>query len=278
MLAYPNISPVALSLGPVQVHWYGLMYLFAFLAGWGLARWRASRPAWIAAGWNGQKVDDLLTWIMLGVVAGGRLGYVLFYDLPVYLDQPSEIFKIWNGGMSFHGGLVGVLLMGWWWSRRNKKKFMDVVDFVAPLVPPGLFFGRIGNFINGELWGAPTDAAWGVVFGGAAGTMPRHPSQLYEAFLEGVVIFAVLYLLSRRMPPRPRGTFLGTFLVMYGCFRFLVEFVREPDAQLGYLWGGWLTMGQLLSVPLILVGAGVLVYALVVKKPQKGLPEMKQSE
>ncbi|MFR9041018.1 MAG: prolipoprotein diacylglyceryl transferase, partial [Bilophila wadsworthia] len=139
MLAYPNISPVALSLGPVQVHWYGLMYLFAFLAGWGLARWRASRPVWIAAGWNGQKVDDLLTWIMLGVVAGGRLGYVLFYDLPVYLDQPSEIFKIWNGGMSFHGGLVGVLLMGWWWSRRNKKKFMDVVDFVAPLVPPGLF-------------------------------------------------------------------------------------------------------------------------------------------
>ena len=135
MLAYPNISPVALSLGPVQVHWYGLMYLFAFLAGWGLARWRASRPAWIAAGWNGQKVDDLLTWIMLGVVAGGRLGYVLFYDLPVYLDQPSEIFKIWNGGMSFHGGLIGVLLMGWWWSRRNKKKFMDVVDFVAPLVP-----------------------------------------------------------------------------------------------------------------------------------------------
>lgn len=197
MLAYPNISPVALSLGPVQVHWYGLMYLFAFLAGWGLARWRASRPAWIAAGWNGQKVDDLLTWIMLGVVAGGRLGYVLFYDLPVYLDQPSEIFKIWNGGMSFHGGLIGVLLMGWWWSRRNKKKFMDVVDFVAPLVPPGLFFGRIGNFINGELWGGVTDGPLGMVFP-TGGPLPRHPSQLYEAGLEGLVLFVVLWVYSSR--------------------------------------------------------------------------------
>jgi phosphatidylglycerol:prolipoprotein diacylglycerol transferase len=203
MLAYPNISPVALSLGPVQVHWYGLMYLFAFLAGWGLARWRASRPAWIAAGWNGQKVDDLLTWIMLGVVAGGRLGYVLFYDLPVYLDQPSEIFKIWNGGMSFHGGLIGVLLMGWWWSRRNKKKFMDVVDFVAPLVPPGLFFGRIGNFINGELWGGVTDGPLGMVFP-TGGPLPRHPSQLYEAGLEGLVLFVVLWVFVQDPSHRAR--------------------------------------------------------------------------
>ena len=219
MLAYPNISPVALSLGPVQVHWYGLMYLFAFLAGWGLARWRASRPAWIAAGWNGQKVDDLLTWIMLGVVAGGRLGYVLFYDLPVYLDQPSEIFKIWNGGMSFHGGLIGVLLMGWWWSRRNKKKFMDVVDFVAPLVPPGLFFGRIGNFINGELWGGVTDGPLGMVFP-TGGPLPRHPSQLYEAGLEGLVMFVVLWVYSSRI--RPTGRVSGLFAVLYGVFRFAV--------------------------------------------------------
>ena len=255
MLAYPNISPVALSLGPVQVHWYGLMYLFAFLAGWGLARWRASRPAWIAAGWNGQKVDDLLTWIMLGVVAGGRLGYVLFYDLPVYLDQPSEIFKIWNGGMSFNGGLIGVLLMGWWWSRRNKKKFMDVVDFVAPLVPPGLFFGRIGNFINGELWGGVTDGPLGMVFP-TGGPLPRHPSQLYEAGLEGLVLFVVLWVYSSRI--RPTGRVSGLFAVLYGVFRFAVEFVRQPDPQLGYLAFGWLTMGQLLCVPLLIAGLWLL--------------------
>ena len=254
MLAYPNISPVALSLGPVQVHWYGLMYLFAFLAGWGLARWRASRPAWIAAGWNGQKVDDLLTWIMLGVVAGGRLGYVLFYDLPVYLDQPSEILKIWNGGMSFHGGLIGVLLMGWWWSRR-KKKFMDVVDFVAPLVPPGLFFGRIGNFINGELWGGVTDGPLGMVFP-TGGPLPRHPSQLYEAGLEGLVMFVVLWVYSSRI--RPTGRVSGLFAVLNGVFRFGVEFVRQPDPQLGYLAFGWLTMGQLLCVPLLIAGLWLL--------------------
>ena len=231
MLAYPNISPVALSLGPVQVHWYGLMYLFAFLAGWGLARWRASRPAWIAAGWNGQKVDDLLTWIMLGVVAGVRLGYVLFYDLPVYLDQPSEIFKIWNGGMSFHGGLIGVLLMGWWWSRRNKKKFMDVVDFVAPLVPPGLFFGRIGNFINGELWGGVTDGPLGMVFP-TGGPLPRHPSQLYEAGLEGLVLFVVLWVYSSRI--RPTGRVSGLFAVLYVVFRFAVEPARSPARLSGF--------------------------------------------
>ena len=220
MLAYPNISPVALSLGPVQVHWYGLMYLFAFLAGWGLARWRASRPVWIAAGWNGQKVDDLLTWIMLGVVAGGRLGYVL-----------------------------------WWWSRRNKKKFMDVVDFVAPLVPPGLFFGRIGNFINGELWGGVTDGPLGMVFP-TGGPLPRHPSQLYEAGLEGLVMFVVLWVYSSRI--RPTGRVSGLFAVLYGVFRFAVEFVRQPDPQLGYLAFGWLTMGQLLCVPLLIAGLWLL--------------------
>ena len=235
--------------------WLAGAYLFAFLAGWGLARWRASRPAWIAAGWNGQKVDDLLTWIMLGVVAGGRLGYVLFYDLPVYLDQPSEIFKIWNGGMSFHGGLIGVLLMGWWWSRRNKKKFMDVVDFVAPLVPPGLFFGRIGNFINGELWGGVTDGPLGMVFP-TGGPLPRHPSQLYEAGLEGLVLFVVLWVYSSRI--RPTGRVSGLFAVLYGVFRFAVEFVRQPDPQLGYLAFGWLTMGQLLCVPLLIAGLWLL--------------------
>ena len=256
MLTYPNISPVAFSLGPVQVHWYGLMYLFAFLAGWGLARWRASRPAWVAAGWNAQKADDLLTWIMLGVVAGGRLGYVLFYDLPAYLEQPAEIFKIWNGGMSFHGGLLGVLGMIWWWSRREGKRFFDVVDFVAPLVPPGLFFGRIGNFINGELWGGVTDGPFGMVFP-TGGPLLRHPSQLYEAGLEGLVLFAALWAYSSKI--RPTGRVSGLFALLYAIFRFAVEFVRQPDPQLGYLAFGWLTMGQLLCVPLLAVGVWLLV-------------------
>lgn len=255
MLAYPNISPVALSLGPVQVHWYGLMYLFAFLAGWGLARWRAS-PSRVDCGgleWaEGRRSVDVDHARRGG---GGRLGYVLFYDLPVYLDQPSEIFKIWNGGMSFHGGLIGVLLMGWWWSRRNKKKFMDVVDFVAPLVPPGLFFGRIGNFINGELWGGVTDGPLGMVFP-TGGPLPRHPSQLYEAGLEGLVLFVVLWVYSSRI--RPTGRVSGLFAVLYGVFRFAVEFVRQPDPQLGYLAFGWLTMGQLLCVPLLIAGLWLL--------------------
>ena len=208
-----------------------------------------------AAGWNGQKVDDLLTWIMLGVVAGGRIGYVLFYDLPSYLAQPSEIFKIWNGGMSFHGGLLGVLLAGLWWSRREKKRFLDVVDFVAPLVPPGLFFGRLGNFINGELWGGVTDGPLGMVFP-TGGPLPRHPSQLYEAGLEGVAMFVILWAFSSRI--RPTGRVSGLFAVLYGVFRFAVEFVRQPDPQLGYLAFGWLTMGQLLCVPLLAAGFWLL--------------------
>ncbi len=272
---YHSLSPIAFTLGPVSVRWYALAYLTGFLCA-AIVIWRTAKRWKIRI-----DTDSLLTIIlcvMIGVILGARLGYVLFYGAGYYWQHPLEILAFNKGGMSFHGGLVGALLAGIVAAKVTHIPYLTLADMAVIGAPLGLFFGRCANFINGELWGAPTDAAWGVVFGGAAGTMPRHPSQLYEAFLEGVVIFAVLYLLSRRMPPRPRGTFLGTFLVMYGCFRFLVEFVREPDAQLGYLWGGWLTMGQLLSVPLILVGAGVLVYALVVKKPQKGLPEMKQSE
>ena len=271
---YHAIDPVALSLGPLQIRWYGLAYVAGFICAFLVIAKLSQR-------WKIRIDDDafftVVFCVIFGVILGGRLGYVLVYGDGYYLQHPEKILAFNEGGMSFHGGLVGVI-GGVIAAKITKIPFLTLADMGVVGVPIGLFFGRCANFINGELWGAPTDAAWGVVFGGAAGTMPRHPSQLYEAFLEGVVIFAVLYLLSRRMPPRPRGTFLGTFLVMYGCFRFLVEFVREPDAQLGYLWGGWLTMGQLLSVPLILVGAGVLVYALVVKKPQKGLPEMKQSE
>ncbi len=180
--------------------------------------------------------------------------------------------------MSFHGGLIGALLSGIVAARFTGIPYLTLADMGCIAAPIGLFFGRCANFVNGELWGAPTSLPWGVVFGGTAGVMPRHPSQLYEALLEGVVLFCVLYILSRKQPPRPQGTFLGVFLVGYGLFRFLIEFVRQPDAQIGYLWGGWLTMGQVLSVPLMVAGACALVYAVRVKKPQKGLPEMIQKQ
>lgn len=255
-MTYPTIDPVALSLGPLQVHWYGLMYLFSFVAGWGLARWRAARPLWRAQGWTPLKVDDLLTWIMLGVVAGGRIGYVLFYDFSAFAAHPAEIFKLWNGGMSFHGGLLGVLLVILWWSRRQGRRFMEVVDFIAPFVPPGLFFGRIGNFINGELWGGVTDSPLGMVFP-TGGPLPRHPSQLYEAGLEGLLLFVILWWYSSKK--HPVGRVSGLFAVLYGLFRFGVEFVRQPDAHIGYLAFGWLTMGQLLCVPLLAVGVWLLL-------------------
>ncbi|WP_449316614.1 prolipoprotein diacylglyceryl transferase [Rubneribacter sp.] len=272
---YQGIDPVAFSFGPISVRWYGIAYVLGFALA-ALVVWRTARRWRVKV-----DVDSLATimfCVIVGVIAGGRLGYVLFYGDGFYLAHPEKILATNEGGMSFHGGLVGALLAGIVAAKITRIPYLTLADLGCIGAPLGLFFGRCANFVNGELWGAPTDAPWGVVFGGAAGQMARHPSQLYEALLEGVVVFAVLYLLSRRRPPRPRGTFLGTFLVMYGCFRFLVEFVREPDVQLGYLWGGWLTMGQLLSVPLILVGAAVLVYAIVVKKPQKGLPEMEQHE
>lgn len=256
MLVYPRIDPVAFSLGPLHVHWYGLMYLFAFLVGWGLARWRASRPAWRALGWNGPRVDDMVTWIMIGVIVGARLGYVLFYDFSSFASDPIEIIRVWNGGMSFHGGLIGVLLALWWWSRQQGFRFFDVVDFVAPMVPPGLFFGRLGNFINGELWGGVTDSPFGMIFP-SGGALPRHPSQLYEAGLEGVCLFLIVWIFSSRI--RPSGRIAGIFALGYSLFRFLVEFVRQPDPQLGYLAFGWLTMGQLLCIPLFFAGVWLLV-------------------
>ena len=251
-MLYPHIDPVAFSIGSVQVHWYGLMYLVAFCLGWGLARWRASRPG---SHWTTAEVDDLVTWIMLGVIVGARLGYVFVYDLPAFAAQPALVFQLWNGGMSFHGGLCGVLVACWWWSRRRGRRMLDVLDFCAPLVPQGLFFGRIGNFINGELWGGVTDMPWGMAL--AEGLPMRHPSQLYEAFLEGVVLFVVLWIYSAK--PRPTGRVAGLFALLYAIFRSLVEFVRQPDVQLGYLAWGWLTMGQLLCVPLMLAGLWLLL-------------------
>lgn len=268
---YQSLDPVAFSLGPIEVRWYGIAYVLGFIcAGYMMyrvsKRWRVRIDA-----------DSLLTimlCVIIGVIIGGRLGYVLFYGNGAYLRNPLEIFAFNHGGMSFHGGLIGALVAGIAAAKFTKIPYLTLADLGCIGAPLGLLFGRCANFINGELWGAPTDVAWGVVFGGSAGTLPRHPSQLYEALLEGVLLFAVLYLLSRKLPARPRGTFLGVFLIMYGCFRFVIEFVREPDVQLGYLWGGWLTMGQLLSVPLILVGIGVLVYAIKMKLPQQGLPEL----
>lgn len=255
MLQAPLIDPVALALGPLKIHWYGLMYLFGFAGAWWLMKRRASRPQ---SPLTVEQVGDLLFYAALGVVLGGRLGYVLFYNLPQYLSDPLSLLKVWQGGMSFHGGLLGVLLAMWLYARRLDLRFFQVTDFIAPVVPVGLFFGRIGNFINGELYGRVTDLPWAMVFP-AAGPLPRHPSQLYEAVLEGLLLFAILWWYSSR--PRPLMAVSGLFLIGYGLFRFLVEFVRLPDAHIGYLAWGWLTMGQLLTLPMIALGLFLMARA-----------------
>ena len=255
MLSYPQIDPVALHLGPISIHWYGLMYLVGFAAVWWLGRWRARRSD---SGWNPDHISDLVFYGALGAVLGGRMGYVLFYDLPGFLAEPLNILKVWQGGMSFHGGLIGVLVATWLFGRRYRKTFFEVTDFIAPLAPIGLGAGRIGNFINGELWGKVSDVPWAMVFP-TGGPLARHPSQLYQAFLEGLVLFIILWLYSSK--PRPTMAVSGLFLLCYGVFRFIVEFVRMPDAQLGYLAFGWLTMGQALSVPMILAGLGLMAWA-----------------
>ena len=264
-----QIDPVALSIGSLQLRWYGLMYLAGFGLGWLLGRWRASRPG---SGWTGPDVDDLLTCVMIGIILGGRLGYVLFYDLPVYINDPMEIVRIWNGGMSFHGGLLGVLGAFWYFARTRGRTFLEVSDFIAPLIPQGLFFGRLGNFINGELWGKVSDVPWAVVFPGA-GPLPRHPSQLYEGALEGLLLFIMVWVFS--LKPRKTGAVSGLFALGYAVFRFAVEFVRMPDVQLGYLAFGWLTMGQLLCVPLVLAGAWLLCRKAPVLAPHMPLVEPK---
>ncbi len=253
MLTHPRIDPVAFSVGPLDVHWYGLLYLVGFAAGWALGRVRAGRPG---SGWRRHEVGDLLFYTALGVILGGRIGYIVFYDMGRFLADPLVLFRVWEGGMSFHGGLLGVLLALWLYARHTRRPFLAVADFVTPLVPIGLGAGRLGNFINGELWGRPTDLPWGMVFP-HVGPEPRHPSQLYELGLEGIVLFAILWLYSRR--PRPLGAVSAMFLLWYGIFRFGVEFVRAPDPHLGFLAFGWLTMGQALSLPM-LAGGVVLIW------------------
>lgn len=267
-----DIDPVALSLGPLQIHWYGLMYLGAMGAAWWLARRRVQRDAW--RGFTTEQVDDLIFWGMMGVVLGGRAGYMLFYQPAALLADPLSLFKVWDGGMSFHGGLLGVVLALAWWSRKQGKHPFDVIDFAAPLVPIGLGLGRVGNFIGGELWGRTTDVSWAVIFprtlpdwpdraaiqaqyaAGELAAYARHPSQLYQAFLEGVVLFAAVWWASRG--PQPRYFVSGIFAIVYALGRIAVEFVREPDADKGYIAFGWLTMGQLLSLPLLAVGVGLV--------------------
>lgn len=271
---YQGLDPIAFSLGPLVVRWYGLAYVLGFVCA-------AAIIYFVAKRWKlGMSEDNLLTLMVcaiVGVVLGARIGYVLFYGDGYYLSHPLEILAFNQGGMSFHGGLVGLLIGGAVAARMTRIPFLTLADLGSIAAPVGLFFGRCANFVNGELWGAPTDGPLGVVFGGAAGMMPRHPSQLYEAVLEGIVIFCVLFALSRKYPPRPQGTFLGAFLVLYGIFRFLIEFVREPDVQLGYLWGGWLTMGQVLSAPLIVAGIALLIYAARTRHPQAGPQEIQPS-
>ena len=255
MLEYHNIDPVALSLGPLKIHWYGITYLAGFAMAWWLGLRRARQPD---SGWTEEQVYDLVFYIAVGLIVGGRLGYMLFYNAFLPEGQGSHFWEVWKGGMSFHGALIGIILAVAIFARRFNKTYFAVGDFLAPLTPLGIGFGRIGNFINGELWGKISDQPWAMVFP-SGGPVARHPSMLYEAMLEGLVLFVILWLYSSK--PRPAMAVSGMFLFWYGCFRFAVEFVREPDQQLGYLAFDWVTMGQVLSLPMILAGSMLIWWA-----------------
>ena len=255
MIQYPSIDPVALDLGPVQVHWYGLMYLLAFSGAWLLGRWRCQHSQGL---WSSEQLSDLIFYGAIGVVLGGRFGYVLFYNFDYFQHNPLWLFRVDQGGMSFHGGLLGVLVAMFWYGRKIGKSFFQMTDFIAPLVPFGLGAGRIGNFIGGELWGRASDVPWAMIFPTDPEQIPRHPSQLYQFAIEGVIIFALLWWFSSR--PRPRLVVSGLFLVLYGVGRIVAELFRQPDAQLGFLAWDWLTMGQLLSVPMVIAGVVLIAY------------------
>lgn len=261
MLHYPEINPVALQLGPVAIHWYGLMYLIGFALVWLLGRWRIRRGQ---TRLGQQDLEDIIFYSVLGVIVGGRLGYVLFYKPAQYLANPLEVFYLWEGGMSFHGGLIGVIVVLLMYARKRKMPLLEIGDFVAPLIPLGLAAGRLGNFINGELWGRTTTLPWGMLFPQTGDGLARHPSQLYEMALEGFVLFALIWWFARK--PRPIGQISAVFLMGYGVFRFLVEYTREPDYFLGLLAGG-LTMGQFLSIPMVMAGA--IIFLMSAKKSNR---------
>ncbi len=260
MLIHPQFDPIAISLGPLAIRWYGLMYLLAFLQFWWLGKRRIeTHPQLAKAGWTVPQLDDLLFYGVLGVVLGGRLGQVIFYEPGYYLAHPSEILAVWKGGMAFHGGFLGVLVAMALYARKTKRTWLDITDFIAPLVPLGLATGRIGNFINGELWGRISDPGlpWAMVFP-QVDNLPRHPSQLYQAGLEGVLLFVILWIYSSGT--RPRGAISGVFLIGYGCFRFMAEFFRMPDDGIFGL-SEVISMGQWLSLPMILIGVAMLAFS-----------------
>ena len=253
-LQFPVIDPIIFSIGPVSLRWYGTMYLIGFLAAMFMVNKAADRSNGL---WTREQVSDLLFYGFLGVILGGRVGYVLFYQFEYFLSDPLYLLEIWQGGMSFHGGLLGVTLAVLIFARKTNKSFLSVGDFIVPLVPIGLGMGRLGNFINAELWGRQTDVPWAMVFPTDALQVPRHPSQLYEFFLEGVVLFIILYVVTRK--PRSLGLASGTFLIGYGIFRSIVEFFREPDAHLG-LYFSFISKGQILSIPMILIGLFIIYW------------------
>lgn len=280
MLAYPHIDPVAISLGPLKVHWYGVMYLLAFLCAWGLATYRSKSRD----GWTSEMVSDLVFYGALGVVLGGRIGYVIFYEFDKFIENPLWLVQVWTGGMSFHGGFIGVMLAMILWCRKYQKTWFQTMDFIAPCVPTGLMFGRFGNFIGGELYGRVSDGGYSWLMGfptaqtadkdyllahpeqhtllqqvGDYMLLPRHPSQIYQAFCEGLLLFIILWFFSAK--PRPRMAVSALFLIGYGCARFFMEFFREPDADQGYILFGWMTKGQMLSFPMILIGILLMAYA-----------------
>lgn len=257
MWSYPEIDPVALAIGPLKIHWYGLMYLIGFAGAYLIGSYRAKR----IAPWNADMVSDMLFYGAVGVILGGRLGYILFYDFAHYLQAPLDVFKLWQGGMSFHGGLLGVGLATWLFARKTQQSLLSVWDFVAVMAPIGLLAGRVGNFINGELWGQVTQSSWGMLVYDPAlnQVVAKYPTQLLEALLEGALLLIILLVFTAK--PRPAGSVTGVFLIGYGSFRFFVEFYRVPDIQIGYLYGEWLTMGQVLSVPMVLLGIGIMLYA-----------------
>ena len=255
-MQYPDIDPVAISLFGLQIHWYGLMYLIGFVGAWLLCHHRSKQPGSL---WNAQQVSDLIFFGAVGVILGGRIGYTLFYNFSGFLADPLSLVRLWQGGMSFHGGMIGVLIALWLFARKSGKRYFEVVDFGVPMVPLGLAAGRIGNFINGELWGRASDVPWAMVFPGDPLQISRHPSQLYQSLLEGVLLFAVLWFYSSR--PRPLGAVTGLFGAGYGTCRIIAEFFREPDAHIGFIAFDWLTMGQILSLPMVVIGVAMMVWA-----------------
>ena len=264
MLMHPEFDPIAVSIGPISllgttigpisVHWYGLMYVCAFASAWLLGLYRASRPGAIL---SRSHIEDLVFYCALGTVLGGRMGYVFFYNFGAFLEDPLWLFRVWEGGMSFHGGLLGVMIAVGYYCKKIKCNYIDAMDFVTPLVPLGLGFGRIGNFIGQELWGRETTVPWGMIFPKDPEGLVRHPSQLYQAMLEGLILFVILFWFSQK--PKPRGAVSGLLLIVYGVFRFIVEFVREPDAHLGFVAFDWMTRGQVLTIPMV-VGGSILMY------------------